>query len=303
MLQAPVATQSSDAVQIFQTAHDASDIRSLGAFVLDAKIAASGTQTFEGKYRLVYVSDRNWREEILMGSDYLSYIQKDDTLYSKSTGPEIEDLLNPFEEIGNYAMHFSGPDGASWKSKERKSSEGPLQCLRSHGFGWEKEYCFANGLLVGDGDQVKYTDFREIVGKKYPFSWKSKTKLLSYAGTIERIVRANVDPKYLEPDSSFQRELSIPCSQVIVTSPRLKSQVPPVYPSIAKRARVEGAVVIKAHIDEGGVVTDAHVLRGHAMLARSAVEAVRQWKYEPPLCEGRPTAVNTTITVNYDLRP
>jgi len=297
------ASVPSDAAHLFQSAHAASDIRSLGPFVLDAKITASGTKTFEGKYRLVYVSDRQWREEILMGSDYLSFIQKEDTLFTKSTSPEVEDLLTPFEEIGNYATHFSGPDAASWKLKERRTSDGPLQCLRSHGFGWEKEYCFANGLLVGDGDQVKYTDFREIVGKKYPFSWKSKTELLSYAGTIERIVKADVDPKYLEPDSSFHGEPSIPCAQVSMTSPRLRSQVRPVYPSTAKRATVQGTVVIKARIDDTGSVMDARVLRGHPLLAGSALEAVKQWRYDPPLCEGKPTAMNTTIKVNYDLRP
>jgi TonB family protein len=57
--------------------------------------------------------------------------------------------------------------------------------------------------------------------------------------------------------------------------------VPPAYPALAAKMKVEGTVKIEAVINDEGTVEDAKVISGHALLAPAAVEAVKKWRYEP----------------------
>jgi TonB family protein len=56
--------------------------------------------------------------------------------------------------------------------------------------------------------------------------------------------------------------------------------VPPVYPAIAAKMKVEGTVKLDATIDPGGSVTDVRVVSGHQLLVQAAIDAVKKWKYE-----------------------
>jgi TonB family protein len=76
-------------------------------------------------------------------------------------------------------------------------------------------------------------------------------------------------------------------------------EVAPVYPAIAVSAGVEGDVVIEATIDEDGKVAEAHVVKSVPLLDQAALDAVRQWQYQPSLLNGVPTAVITIVTVKF----
>jgi TonB family protein len=86
-----------------------------------------------------------------------------------------------------------------------------------------------------------------------------------------------------------------------VLAGNLVSKVDPVYPDVAKKAHVQGAVVLQATIAKDGTVKDLQYISGAPMLVVSAIEAVEQWKYKPYLLNGEPTEVETSITVNYAL--
>jgi len=75
----------------------------------------------------------------------------------------------------------------------------------------------------------------------------------------------------------------------------------PVYPPDAKKARIEGAVVLHGVIGTNGEVEQLIVKSGPKELQKSALDAVRQWKYEPYLLNGDPVEVETEITVVYAL--
>lgn len=75
----------------------------------------------------------------------------------------------------------------------------------------------------------------------------------------------------------------------------------PVYPDIAKQARVQGIVILEAIIDPQGNVTNVRVLRSIPLLDQSAIDAVKQWKYEPTLLNGVPVPIVMTVTVNFQL--
>lgn len=87
-----------------------------------------------------------------------------------------------------------------------------------------------------------------------------------------------------------------------VTTGLLIKKVVPIYPKEARRAYIQGTVVLQAEIDKAGDITDLELLNGPIELAGSAVAAVRQWKYRPYLLLGQPVAVRTQIVVNYQLQ-
>lgn len=76
-------------------------------------------------------------------------------------------------------------------------------------------------------------------------------------------------------------------------------RVQPIYPSIARQARVQGMVELRAIISKTGTIENLVVVRGHPMLSAAAVEAVRQWRYRPYLLNNQPIEVETEITVNF----
>ena len=86
-----------------------------------------------------------------------------------------------------------------------------------------------------------------------------------------------------------------------VTAGNLINKVLPVYPPIAKNARIQGTVRLQAIISKNGVVENLHAISGHPMLIPAAVEAVKQWRYKPYYLNGEPVEVETTIDVNFTL--
>lgn len=81
----------------------------------------------------------------------------------------------------------------------------------------------------------------------------------------------------------------------------LLKRVQPVYPSQAMQMRIQGAVELEASISQDGSITKIKVLNGHPVLAHAAVDAVRQWRYQPYVLNGEPVAIQTQITVNFKL--
>lgn len=77
--------------------------------------------------------------------------------------------------------------------------------------------------------------------------------------------------------------------------------VKPMYPPLARQARIQGAVVVQAIIGKDGTVENLRLISGHPMLAPAAIEAVRQWRYRPYTLNGMPVEVETEITVNFVL--
>jgi periplasmic protein TonB len=87
-----------------------------------------------------------------------------------------------------------------------------------------------------------------------------------------------------------------------IKPPRKVVDVAPVYPPLARAARVEGLVILEAVIAEDGSVRDVRLLRSVRLLDAAAVEAVRQWRFTPTLLNGQPVPVVMAITVAFTLR-
>jgi TonB family protein len=85
--------------------------------------------------------------------------------------------------------------------------------------------------------------------------------------------------------------------------PRMVKKVNPVYPAEARAGRVQGVVVIEARIGRDGSVVGTRVLRSVPLLDQAAIDAVRQWKYEPTVVDGEPVELLMVVTVNFSSTP
>ena len=77
--------------------------------------------------------------------------------------------------------------------------------------------------------------------------------------------------------------------------------VKPNYPPLARQARIQGQVVLRAVIGKDGAIENLTLVSGHPMLAPAAIDAVKQWKYKPYLLNGTPVEIQTQVTVNFKL--
>ena len=86
-----------------------------------------------------------------------------------------------------------------------------------------------------------------------------------------------------------------------VAEANLVHRVQPIYPPLAKSARIQGTVEFTAIISKEGNIEHLQLVRGHPLLVNAASEAVKQWKYKPTLLNGQPVEVLTDIFVYFTL--
>ena len=86
-----------------------------------------------------------------------------------------------------------------------------------------------------------------------------------------------------------------------VQAASLVNKVTPQYPPIAKTAHVSGTVVLHAIIAKDGSIQELQYMSGPPLLMKSAMDAVREWRYKPTMLNGDPVEVDTTISVVFSL--
>lgn len=144
---------------------------------------------------------------------------------------------------------------------------------------------------------------------------------------IEQMMQANhakqpqaaigVDPRSLRASGGAVRDTAATAEQSVppsgdaapqrirvggdVQKTKLIQQPVPVYPPLAKQALITGVVQLNVIIGKDGTVTNLTVVSGHPLLVPAAVEAVKQWVYEPTLLNGKAVEVVTQIDVTFTL--
>ena len=114
---------------------------------------------------------------------------------------------------------------------------------------------------------------------------------------------------FIERPPVKTRVISDPVSQppmpirvsIGVQQAKLIHKVIPVYPALAKNARISGVVHLVGIIAKDGTIRNLQLISGHPMLSQAALEAVRQWVYMPTLLNGDPVEVIAPIDVNFTL--
>ncbi len=123
------------------------------------------------------------------------------------------------------------------------------------------------------------------------------------AGPAVRLAPPPPPPRPADPPKTTSE--AIPHVRVggLIQAARLTYQVKPVYPPLARQARVQGTVKLEAMIDREGRIRNLRVLSGPPLLAKAAVDAVLQWRYEPTYLNSVPAEVLTQVDVNFTLLP
>jgi TonB family protein len=87
-----------------------------------------------------------------------------------------------------------------------------------------------------------------------------------------------------------------------VKAARLISSVPPAYPSLARAQHIEGQVLVDALVDVNGRVSSMKVVSGPVLLHQAAMDALRQWKYQSAILDGKPVPMHLTVTIQFRLQ-
>ena len=134
----------------------------------------------------------------------------------------------------------------------------------------------------------------------------SRAKNSPQSGDADPSLGTSMPTPGVEPLSSLSAHTKQPVAPVEVggdvKAARLVKSVPPVYPAVARTQRIGGNVSIDAVVETDGNVSTMKVLSGPAILHRAALDAVKQWHYEPAMLNGKPTASHLTVTVQFRLQ-
>ncbi len=87
-----------------------------------------------------------------------------------------------------------------------------------------------------------------------------------------------------------------------IKAPKLINRVEPIYPEEARKEGIEGVVILEAITDKFGRVQATKILRSIPELDKTAIDAVRQWVYEPVVIDGKPRGAIFTVTVVFKLK-
>lgn len=142
---------------------------------------------------------------------------------------------------------------------------------------------------VDDAGAPPALDFGETVVPGGTGTRTGSGSILSSAGTGTSPTMPRLAPPAAPPRVSRMMEGN------------LIHRVQPAYPPLARQARIQGPVVLRAVINRDGAIENLQVISGHPMLAPAAVEAVRQWRYRPYYLNNSPVEVETQVTVNFVL--
>ena len=108
-----------------------------------------------------------------------------------------------------------------------------------------------------------------------------------------------------KPPATKMEKLAAPHAPVRVSSGVQQANLiyapKPMYPQLAKSARVQGTIKLQAIIAVDGLIENLRVMTGPPLLVNAAIDAVRRWQYKPTMLNGSPVEVITEIDVNFTL--
>ena len=140
-----------------------------------------------------------------------------------------------------------------------------------------------------------------------PRHWRRRIAAIAVAITVAAALQGwywqhewtELESQLPEPQATAARQLlNVPGD---IMQQRLRHRVAPEYPAEARRAGVQGTVLLHVVVTSAGTVSQVDYLSGPHALARATMEAVRWWTYEPYLLNNQPVAVDTTIAMNFRL--
>lgn len=154
------------------------------------------------------------------------------------------------------------------------------------------------GLIVYQNGKVIYRETPRVGGKQVPARANAVLPNPAAAPSPATGVDASSQRDNPTDKSGETSTSSLPAG---ITGGQLLQSVRPKYPPEAILQKVEGAVVLHGTVGEDGTIRDLKLVRGDTILARAALEAVQQWKYEPYHRNGAAISMPIDITIDFNL--
>jgi TonB family protein len=319
------------AVQVFLDAANRTDLRSTGSppfeLLSDITLDIRGTR-LNGNYLLLWVSPDQWREEVVFPGYLRIKVKTASGIwlhrslnYEVPSVVDLDNAINFGEQLRRYAKLHPG------KFKIRRALGTGVECSRVHTDGFvhqvddfvhldasDEDFCFSSGqpvlntvlfpkgaTLAPNLTSIEYSDFVPFGAKLYPhtirlFSQNDPFLTLS----VERLASL-VQPRAADfappQDALFEATCTDPVKL------KLLNQVLPVYPSGEAAAGHTARVILYVLIAADGSVKRAHVVfPAPPDFDAAALAAVRQWRFRPESCSGKPTALERYVIASFRLR-
>jgi TonB family protein len=208
-----------------------------------------------------------------------------------------------------YLVRLSG-GSLEAKSKDKLSQRFGIEVFELNG--QEKASLLETEFAIRNMKNVAVFGFEDTQGRPYFISLRLAklfaTETMGVEGGVEGgvsggvagVVVGGIQSEELEKKRQEFRKDAVACKDDI-KPPKLLKKVDPIYPEEARKKGIQGVVILEAKIDEYGRIMEAMILRSIPELDQAAIEAVRQWVYEPLLIDGKPTKVLFTVTVRFQL--
>lgn len=152
-------------------------------------------------------------------------------------------------------------------------------------------------LLVGLFGVAHF--FAQRVGSKHDagLNLPKQATVAEAAPSVEVSPAPDADTSTVTPG----KETLVINSTGLSRGPRLIRQIGPGYPALARQQNVSGVVKLEITVAEDGSVWAAKVMTGNPLLAQGAAEAVKKWRYQPALVNGKPSSSTTEVEIKFDL--
>lgn len=317
--------------QVFLDAANRIDLRSTGRqpfeLLASVKLDIRGTH-LKGTYLLLWVSPDQWREEVVLPGYQRIKVKTANGLwlhrslnYEIPSVVDLDNALNITKQLRWYAKLHPG------KLKSRGISGAILECSRIrtdvsvdqvNDFvlldASNDDFCFApkqrvlkselfpkGASLTPNLTSIEYSEFLPFDAKLYPHIIRlfSKNALFLTLSVIR--IAPLVQPRaadFVPPKDALFEET---CTDPVKI--KFRHQVLPAYPSGEIAARHTARVILYVLIAADGTVKHAHVVFGAAPdFNAAALAAVRQWRFRPETCAGKPTALEKYVIASFRLR-
>lgn len=233
-------------------------------------------------------------------ADLLAAAKSDsqETLSSKVAEMEIPDYENWFTRI--YGQE-KGTALASAYGKFLKLSEQQFEMLWMELAKQEGEISISRFDAANRKfDTVKAEDTLANQTDEFKASWK---KTDTSAGPTNQTIGSFcfVNNKFRLKNLPHEVQILSSVKPGPVVPAKLIDKVSPVYPALARQAKIQGVVSVNIVVHKDGTVTVLNVGAGHPLLARAAIAAVQQWKYQPTTVAGEPVEVQAKVYVTFEL--
>jgi len=159
-----------------------------------------------------------------------------------------------------------------------------------------KQWRYSTTLLNGEPVPVQTTV--NITFKLSDETFVQPTSTPTITGMIGTVTPSN--PTTVNPAVQLPRIEPVRVGGQVQET-KIISKIYPVYPEVAKKARVEATVILEVTVNEQGEVAGVRVLRSHPLLEQAAIDAVKQWRYSPTILNGQPVPVVATASIEFKL--